>query len=392
MKKTTDNLRSQQVHNAVLALANGLYFCGKSFGANVESVGEVIFNTSMTGYQEILTDPSYHRQIIVFTAPHIGNTGINLDDIESAKIYACGIIIHSLPTLASNWRKQKNLPEYLIENNIPAISGIDTRKLTRVLRTQGAQAGAIVQLGYKGINNIAELIPIAVKLAQGFGSMSGKALAYEVTSPKVYDWQQGQWTLKGYQQVGAPAYKPTKKVAVIDFGIKYNILRRLVHFGCEVRVFPAKTSVAEILAYNPDGIMLSNGPGDPEPCIEVIENIKNLIAKKIPIFGICLGHQLLGIAVGGKCSKMKFGHHGANHPVLDLESKKVMITSQNHGFAIDEDSLPKNIKITHRSLFDNTVQGIAHESAPVFTFQGHPEASPGPQDIDNLFIKFVQMM
>lgn len=374
--------------NAVLALANGFSFTGYGIGFDNITVGEVIFNTAMTGYQEILTDPSYYHQIIVFTAPHIGNTGINNEDVESRKIFASGMVIHQLPTIASNWRQKTTLPEYLAYNKVPAISGIDTRALTKVLRTEGAQAGAIVGMGYQGITNLAELTALAIKKAQEFGSMSGKSLAYDVSSDKAYDWHEGQWSLQGYKAIGE---KTKHKVAVLDFGVKFNILRRLIHHNCSVRVFPAKTSADEIINYKPDGVLLSNGPGDPEPCVEAIANIKKLLQSKIPILGICLGHQLLGIASGAICKKMKFGHHGANHPVLDIISKKVLITSQNHGFAID-DNLPKELKITHRSLFDGTVQGFEHQSLPAFGFQGHPEASPGPQDIDGLFNKFTKMM
>lgn len=374
--------------NAVLVLKNGQVFIGQSIGFNSLAVGEVIFNTSMTGYQEILTDPSYYQQIIVFTAPHIGNTGINFDDIESEKIYCSGIVIHELPVIASNWRSQQNLVEYLKNQKIPAIAGIDTRALTQIIRTEGAQAGVILEIGYQNTKSIEELIPIALAKAKEFGTISGKALAYEVSTTKTYDWNQGKWTLEGFQE---NHQNLNFKVAVLDFGVKYNILRKLYQHNCNIKVFPAKTPVNNILSFQPNGVLLSNGPGDPEPCSEIIENIKKLLITNIPIFGICLGHQLLAIACGCKTEKMIFGHHGANHPVLDLESKKVLITSQNHGFTIAKD-LPKNINITHISLFDQSIQGFEHKHANAFGFQGHPEASPGPQDIDYLFTKFIKMM
>lgn len=380
--------------NAILALANGQVFEGFALGVNgVATTGEVVFNTSMTGYQEILTDPSYYRQIIAFTAPHIGNTGINEEDIESSKIFAAGLVMHQLPTLSSSARQQKTFLSYMKEHQLVGISGVDTRRLTRMIRNEGAQGACIASLGVNNIQDLEKLKSYAIQEAKTFGSMSGKALAYEVSGDKTYDWTQGEWRLSGYMtdaQSNQDLSRPL--VAVLDFGVKLNILRRLVAHGCRVNVFPAKTSADMLLADNPAGILLSNGPGDPEPCVEAINTIKTLLEKKIPIFGICLGHQLLGLAMGAKTKKMKFGHHGANHPVIDEISRKVMITSQNHGFAIDDNDLPDDLIITHRSLFDGSVQGFSHRHLPFFGFQGHPEASPGPQDIDTLFAQFLQRL
>ena len=368
-------------NQAILVLADGSVFHGTALGATGHTIGEVVFNTAMTGYQEILTDPSYCKQIVTLTYPHIGNTGINLEDIESAKVYAAGLIIRDLPLLHSNFRAESSLADYLKTNNIVAIADIDTRRLTRLLRDKGAQAGCIMS------GEIDE--DKALALAKSFGSMAGKDLAQEVTTAQAYPWQQGEWHLG--QSYGKKKNGQFNVVAY-DFGVKYNILRMLAERGCNLTVVPAKTPAEEVLALNPDGIFLSNGPGDPEPCDYAIQAIKTLLASKKPLFGICLGHQLLGLAVGGKTKKMSFGHHGANHPVQDLDSQKVLITSQNHGFEVDEHSLPANVRVTHRSLFDNSVQGIELTDQPAFSFQGHPEASPGPHDVVYLFDKFIDEM
>ena len=366
---------------AILVLADGSVFHGKALGATGFTIGEVVFNTSMTGYQEILTDPSYTKQIVTLTYPHIGNTGTNNEDTESNQVYAAGLIIRDLPLQHSNFRSQSSLADYLKQNNIVAISEIDTRRLTRLLRDKGAQAGCIMS------GDIDEAK--ALELAKSFGSMAGKDLAQEVTCAETYQWTQGEWQLgKGYSKIDNPEFH----VVAYDFGVKHNILRMLAERGCKLTVVPAKTSAEVVLALNPDGIFLSNGPGDPEPCDYAIQAIQTLLQSKKPLFGICLGHQLLGLAVGGKTKKMSFGHHGANHPVQDLASQKVLITSQNHGFEVDEHSLPKNVRITHRSLFDNSVQGIELIDQPAFSFQGHPEASPGPNDVAYLFDKFIAQM
>lgn len=366
---------------AILVLADGSVFHGKALGTTGFTIGEVVFNTSMTGYQEILTDPSYTKQIVTLTYPHIGNTGTNNEDTESNQVYAAGLIIRDLPLQHSNFRSQSSLADYLKQNNIVAISEIDTRRLTRLLRDKGAQAGCIMS------GNIDEAT--ALELAKSFGSMAGKDLAQEVTCVEAYQWTQGEWQLgKGYSKMDNPEFH----VVAYDFGVKHNILRMLAERGCKLTVVPAKTSAEAVLALNPDGIFLSNGPGDPEPCDYAIQAIQTLLQSKKPLFGICLGHQLLGLAVGGKTKKMSFGHHGANHPVQDLVSQKVLITSQNHGFEVDEHSLPKNVRITHRSLFDNSVQGIELIDQPAFSFQGHPEASPGPNDVAYLFDKFIAQM
>ena len=366
---------------AILVLADGSVFHGKALGATGFTIGEVVFNTSMTGYQEILTDPSYTKQIVTLTYPHIGNTGTNNEDTESNQVYAAGLITRDLPLQHSNFRSQSSLADYLKQNNIVAISEIDTRRLTRLLRDKGAQAGCIMS------GDIDE--SKALELAKGFGSMAGKDLAQEVTCAEAYQWTQGEWQLgKGYSIIDNPEFH----VVAYDFGVKHNILRMLAERGCKLTVVPAKTSAEAVLALNPDGIFLSNGPGDPEPCDYAIQAIQTLLQSQKPLFGICLGHQLLGLAVGGKTKKMSFGHHGANHPVQDLASQKVLITSQNHGFEVDEHSLPKNVRITHRSLFDNSVQGIELIDQPAFSFQGHPEASPGPNDVAYLFDKFITQM
>ncbi|WP_373099401.1 MULTISPECIES: glutamine-hydrolyzing carbamoyl-phosphate synthase small subunit [Pasteurellaceae] len=367
--------------SAILVLADGSIFHGDAIGAAGHTVGEVVFNTAMTGYQEILTDPSYFQQIVTLTYPHIGNTGANSEDWESDGVYAAGLIIRDLPLLHSNFRANQSLSEYLKANNVVAIAGIDTRRLTRILRDKGTQAGCIMA------GNVDE--KKALELALSFGSMAGKDLAQAVTCKQRYQWTQGEWRLgEGYAEIQHPEFH----IVAYDFGVKHNILRMLAQRGCNITVVPAKTDAQEVLALNPDGIFLSNGPGDPEPCDYAVSAVRQLLASKKPIFGICLGHQLLGLAVGGKTKKMAFGHHGANHPVQDLASQKVFITSQNHGFEVDEHSLPQNVRITHRSLFDNSVQGIELTDQSAFSFQGHPEASPGPHDVAYLFDRFIAAM
>ena len=366
---------------AILALADGTKFRGTSIGISGSIVGEVVFNTSMTGYQEILTDPSYTEQIVTFTYPHIGNTGINLEDLESNKVFAKGLIIRDLPIAYSNFRATMSLSNYLKEQKIVGISGIDTRALTQHLRVNGAQSGCIMT----GSINEAE----AIKKAKSFKGIAGMDLASVVSTSKKYISKEGEWELGlGYQK--APKFK--YHVVAYDFGIKRNILRMLTSRGCKVTVVPAKLPAIEALLLKPDGIFLSNGPGDPEPCDYAIKNIKIVIEKKVPLFGICLGHQLLALASGAKTSKMKFGHHGANHPVQDIKTGRVFITSQNHGFTVNSSSLPKILKTTHISLFDKTLQGISRVDVPAFGFQGHPEASPGPSEMDYLFDKFINMM
>ena len=367
---------------AILVLADGSVFHGTSIGYEGSTSGEVVFNTSMTGYQEILTDPSYCKQIVTLTYPHIGNTGTNGEDVESRAVYAAGLIIRDLPLLHSNFRSSESLQDYLVRNQTVAIADIDTRRLTRILRDKGAQAGAILT----GADATEEK---ARELIAAFGSMVGKDLAKEVTCDKAYEWTAGEWQLgKGFSQ---PEKQPFHVVAY-DFGVKTNILRMLAERGCRLTVVPAQTPAKEVLALNPDGVFLSNGPGDPEPCDYAITAIRELLTTKKPLFGICLGHQLLGLACGAKTSKMPFGHHGANHPVQDLDSKKVMITSQNHGFQVDEETLPANVKVTHKSLFDGSLQGIELTDQVAFSFQGHPEASPGPHDVAYLFDKFIDSM
>ena len=370
---------------AILALADGTIFKGISIGAAGHTTGEVVFNTSMTGYQEILTDPSYSRQIVTLTYPHIGNYGINTEDVEASKVHAAGLIIRDLPLIHSNFRSSQSLTDYLKAENIVAIAGIDTRKLTRVLREKGAQAGAIVT----GVQGNEPSVQQALELARSFPGLAGMDLAKVVTVPEVYEWTETEWELgKGYGKVADPKFH----VVAYDFGVKRNILRMLASRGCKVTVVPAQTSAAYVLSLNPDGVFLSNGPGDPEPCDYAIEATRVFMEKKIPVFGICLGHQIMALASGAKTLKMKFGHHGANHPVQDLDSKKVMITSQNHGFAVDADTLPANCRVTHVSLFDNSLQGFARTDVPAFCFQGHPEASPGPTDVAYLFDRFINMM
>jgi len=366
---------------AILVLADGTLFRGLSIGASGHTVGEVVFNTAMTGYQEILTDPSYTRQIVTLTYPHIGNVGANSEDTESGAVFASGLVIRDLPVLHSNFRAEQSLPDYLVANKVVAIAGIDTRKLTRLLREKGAQAGCIMA------GDIDEAR--ALELARGFGSMAGQDLARVVSCSEAYPWIEREWKLgAGYH----PQTETRFHVVAYDFGVKRNILRMLAERGCRLTVVPATTPAADVLALKPDGVFLSNGPGDPEPCDYAIVAIRELLAARLPLFGICLGHQLLGLATGGKTSKMKFGHHGANHPVQDLDSGRVMITSQNHGFQVDETSLPATVRVTHRSLFDGTVQGIALTDRPAFSFQGHPEASPGPHDVAYLFDRFIASM
>ncbi|APW42348.1 glutamine-hydrolyzing carbamoyl-phosphate synthase small subunit [Rhodoferax saidenbachensis] len=373
---------------AILALADGTVYIGNSIGAPGSTVGEVVFNTSMTGYQEILTDPSYCQQIVTLTYPHIGNYGINAEDVESNKVHAAGLIIKDLPLVASNFRSTQTLTEYLVAEGTVAIANIDTRQLTRQLRTQGAQNGCILALA-SGEAVTKEAIAKAVAAAQGAPSMSGLDLAKVVSSSESYAWTESEWKLgSGYGQQTAPKFH----VVAYDFGVKKNILRMLAERGCKVTVVPAQTSAAEVLKHKPNGIFLSNGPGDPEPCDYAITAVKELIETGTPTFGICLGHQIMALASGAKTFKMKFGHHGANHPVKDLDNGRVSITSQNHGFAVDETSLPANLRATHISLFDNTLQGLERTDKPAFCFQGHPEASPGPHDIGYLFDRFIKEM
>lgn len=367
---------------AILVLEDGTVFEGESVGAPGLSVGEVVFNTAMTGYQEVLTDPSYARQMVTLTYPHIGNTGMTDQDDEAAKVWSAGLIVRDVPRRPSNWRSQVSLQDWLLQRGVVAISGIDTRKLTRILRERGAQNGAL--MAGEGLN-----VDTALEAARKFPGLKGMDLAKVVSTDKSYTWTEGQLDLDSNAFVNAA---PRFKVVAYDFGAKLNILRMLAERGCELTVVPAQTPAAEVLAMNPDGVFLSNGPGDPEPCDYAIGAIKTFLEKKVPIFGICLGHQLLALASGAKTVKMGHGHHGANHPVQDLDSGRVMITSQNHGFAVDEASLPATLRVTHRSLFDGTNQGIARTDVPAFSFQGHPEASPGPHDVGPLFDRFVALM
>ncbi len=377
---------------AVLALADGTVFPGYSIGAAGQSAGEVVFNTALTGYQEILTDPSYTNQLVTLTYPHIGNVGVNDQDRESGKIYAAGLIIKDLSLIASNFRSEKTLSDYLSGEGVVGIAGIDTRKLTRILRDKGAQPGAIVA-GQVG-DSLQSVTEKALAAAKGFPGMAGLDLAQVVTTQTAYEWTEGEWGLNAAN--GKPGFKPLEKplkhVVAYDFGVKRNILRMLSERGCRITVGPAKTPAAEVLAMNPDGVFLSNGPGDPEPCDYAIAAAKTFIDKSIPTFGICLGHQIMGLASGAKTLKMKFGHHGANHPVNDLDNGRVVITSQNHGFAVDAATLPANVRPTHVSLFDGSLQGLAWTDKPAFCFQGHPEASPGPHDIAYLFDRFIKLM
>jgi len=373
---------------AILALADGTVFIGNSIGATGTTVGEVVFNTAITGYQEILTDPSYCQQIVTLTYPHIGNYGVNREDIEADKVHAAGLIIKDLPLLASNFRCTETLSQYLVREKTVAIANIDTRKLTRLLRTKGAQNGAIVALA-AGQDVTQAAIDQAIAAAKAAPNMAGQDLAKVVSATKPYDWTQTEWQLgSGYGTQTAPKFH----VVAYDFGVKKNILRMLAERGCKVTVVPAQTPAAEVLKHKPDGIFLSNGPGDPEPCDYAIAAARELIETGIPTFGICLGHQIMALASGAKTFKMKFGHHGANHPVKDLDTGRVSITSQNHGFAVDEKSLPANLRPTHVSLFDGTLQGLARTDRPAFCFQGHPEASPGPHDIAYLFDRFTALM
>ncbi|HWH39894.1 MAG TPA: glutamine-hydrolyzing carbamoyl-phosphate synthase small subunit [Usitatibacter sp.] len=372
----------QQKTPAVLVLADGSVFRGCSVGAEGRTVGEVVFNTSMTGYQEILTDPSYAGQLVTLTYPHIGNVGANPEDSESRKAYAAGLIIRELPMVASNWRQQEDLPAYLRRNGMVAIADIDTRRLTRLLREKGAQNGCIVA----GANADEKSALAAAKAAP---SMTGLDLAKVVSVDKPYHWNESLWALgSGYK----PASEARYHVVAFDYGVKHNILRNLAERGCRVTVLPATASAKDAMALKPDGVFLSNGPGDPEPCDYAIAAIREILGTGTPLFGICLGHQLLGLATGARTTKMKFGHHGANHPVQDLETGRVFITSQNHGFAVDEKTLPANVRATHRSLFDGSLQGIELTDKPAYSFQGHPEASPGPHEMQVLFDKFVKMM
>lgn len=370
---------------AILALADGTVFPGVSIGADGDTIGEVVFNTAMTGYQEILTDPSYSRQIVTLTSPHIGNTGVNAEDVEAARIHAAGLIIKDLPRLTSSFRASRTLADYLQSSDIVAIAGIDTRRLTRILREKGAQNGAIVA---GGKNNEAAAAR-ALELARAFPGLAGMDLARVVSTRQAYDWTETEWKPGlGYGR----QIMPTCHVVAFDYGVKYNILRMLAERGCKVTVLPAQATAAEALALDPDGIFLSNGPGDPEPCDYAIAAAKELIERGIPVFGICLGHQIMALASGARTLKMKFGHHGANHPVQNLDTGQVLITSQNHGFAVDAATLPANCRVTHVSLFDGSLQGFARTDQPAFCFQGHPEASPGPHDIAPLFDQFVAMM
>lgn len=373
------------MYPAVLALEDGSVFSGTSVGVAGQTVGEVVFNTAMTGYQEILTDPSYAKQIVTLTYPHIGNTGTNAEDMESARVYAAGLVIRDLPPVMSNWRTEHDLVAFLRKRKVAAIAGIDTRRLTRLLREKGAQNGCIATQGERGrIDKKA-----AVRAAQAFAGLKGMDLAKVVSTKKLYDWVEGGWDLRtGYRVAEAKRFR----VIAYDFGIKRNILRTLADRDCTVTVVPARTQAMQVLALHPDGVFLSNGPGDPEPCTYAIEAIANIVDSGLPTFGICLGHQLLALASGGRTVKMKFGHHGANHPVLELDTGRVMITSQNHGFAVDDNDLPATLKVTHRSLFDGSIQGLVRTDRPAFSFQGHPEASPGPQDIITLFDRFIELM
>jgi len=365
---------------AILALADGTVFRGYAIGAVGSTSGEVVFNTAMTGYQEILTDPSYCRQIVTLTYPHIGNVGCNAEDFESRANFAAGLVIRDLPIRAESWRLQETLSDYLKQHGIVAIAGIDTRKLTRILREKGAQAGCIMAVEVDEAKAVAE--------ARAFPGLAGMDLAKVVSVDSPYEWEGGEWTLTGYQAPAAPQFK----VVAYDYGIKHNILRMLAERACQVTVVPAQTSAADVLKYAPDGIFLSNGPGDPEPCDYAITAIRELLTSGVPIYGICLGHQLLALASGAKTMKMKFGHHGANHPVKDLDTNQVLITSQNHGFSVDAETLPATLRPTHVSLFDGSLQGMARTDVPAFSFQGHPEASPGPRDVAYLFDRFIKLM
>lgn len=372
-------------HPATLALEDGSLFTGVSVGIPGQAVGEVVFNTAMTGYQEILTDPSYAKQIVTLTYPHIGNTGTNAEDMESTAVFAAGLVIRDLPSIDSNWRVDRSLAAFLRGRKVVAIAGIDTRRLTRLLREKGAQNGCIVTGGQsRRIDKRA-----AVRAAQSFVGLKGMDLAQVVSTKESYEWAEGSWQIgRGFRSAPTTRFR----IVAYDFGIKRNILRMLTDRGCAVTVVPAKTSASKVLALKPDGAFLSNGPGDPEPCTYAIESIATLVNRGVPTFGICLGHQLLALAAGARTVKMKFGHHGANHPVLELDTGRVLITSQNHGFAVDSADLPQTLRVTHRSLFDGSIQGLVHTDRPAFSFQGHPEASPGPQDINGIFDCFIGLM
>nr|WP_208229708.1 glutamine-hydrolyzing carbamoyl-phosphate synthase small subunit [Brenneria izadpanahii] len=379
------SLEGVLIKSALLVLEDGTQFHGRAIGAEGSAVGEVVFNTSMTGYQEILTDPSYSRQIVTLTYPHIGNVGTNEADEESSSIQAQGLVIRDLPLIASNYRSEEGLSEYLKRNNVVAIADIDTRKLTRLLREKGAQNGCIIA----GDEPSAEL---ALEKAQAFPGLKGMDLAKEVTTTESYGWSQGSWKLEGGLPAATPESELPYHVVAYDYGVKRNILRLLVDRGCRLTVVPAQTSAEDVLKLNPDGIFLSNGPGDPEPCDYAIRAIKTFLETDIPVFGICLGHQLLALASGAQTIKMKLGHHGGNHPVKDLDNDRVIITAQNHGFAVDENNLPDTLRVTHISLFDQTVQGIHRTDKPAFSFQGHPEASPGPHDAAPFFDHFIELI
>ncbi|VVO30467.1 Carbamoyl-phosphate synthase small chain [Pseudomonas fluorescens] len=370
---------------AILALADGSIFRGEAIGADGQTVGEVVFNTAMTGYQEILTDPSYAQQIVTLTYPHIGNTGTTPEDIESDRVWSAGLVIRDLPLVASNWRNTMSLSDYLKANNVVAIAGIDTRRLTRILREKGSQNGCIM-VG----DDVSEAAAIAA--AQGFPGLKGMDLAKVVSTKEQYEWRSTVWDLKTDSHATIEASELPYHVVAYDYGVKYNILRMLVERGCRVTVVPAQTPAADVLALQPDGVFLSNGPGDPEPCDYAIKAINEVLDTEIPVFGICLGHQLLALASGAKTLKMGHGHHGANHPVQDLDTGVVMITSQNHGFAVDEATLPANVRAIHKSLFDGSLQGIERTDKSAFSFQGHPEASPGPNDVAPLFDRFINEM
>ena len=370
---------------AILALADGSIFRGEAIGADGQTVGEVVFNTAMTGYQEILTDPSYAQQIVTLTYPHIGNTGTTPEDAESDRVWSAGLVIRDLPLVASNWRNKLSLDEYLKVNNVVAIAGIDTRRLTRILREKGAQNGCIM-----AGDNISEEAAIAA--ARAFPGLKGMDLAKEVSTKDTYEWRSSVWSLKTDSCPDIAAAELPYHVVAYDYGVKVNILRMLVERGCRVTVVPAQTPASEVLAYSPDGVFLSNGPGDPEPCDYAITAIQEVLKTETPVFGICLGHQLLALAAGAKTVKMGHGHHGANHPVQDVDSGVVMITSQNHGFAVEESTLPANVRAIHKSLFDGTLQGIELTDKDAFSFQGHPEASPGPNDVSPLFDRFIDAM
>ena len=370
---------------ALLVLEDGSVFHGRSIGCDGQTTGEVVFNTALTGYQEILTDPSYSRQIVTLTYPHIGNVGVNQEDCESTQVHAAGLIVRDVPAVYSSWRAEESLPDYLARNNVVAIADIDTRRLTRILREKGAQRGCVM-----AGENLS--VDMALDAARSFPGLKGMDLAKEVTVKTSYVWTEGSWQLNPATPRPSTADNAEFNIVAYDYGIKTNILRMLVDRGCRVTVVPAQTPAADVLAMKPDGVFLSNGPGDPEPCDYAIAAIREVLEQKVPTFGICLGHQLLGLASGAKTVKMKFGHHGANHPVQDLDSKRVMISSQNHGFAVDETTLPANVRATHRSLFDGTLQGIERTDCPALSFQGHPEASPGPHDVAPVFDRFIEMM